>query len=196
MLHLSTGIAIRNGIHAAPERGSPVNVTSWNGDANEDIRDRHSLDPRGCRCRRCGRSSGSPAAAAADHGDAVADGRQDADRQGADRQMAGRQGACRLCAATPAASAGAADRYPGLNHPKNGSTVLVRSFFAPAGTPMSGAAPTRMRLAVKYTPCRPHASDHRIHRCGLRRRRRPEPRRPRVSSSLPESSLPDRGGFR
>jgi hypothetical protein len=173
MLHLSTGIATRNEIHAAPERGS-LNVTSWNGDANEDIRDRHSLDLRGCRCRCCGRSSGSSTAATTAPG-TRAFGRQDAHRQGADRQMAGRQGACRLHASAAAPAAGSADHYQGLSHPaKNGSTALVRSFFR--------CLPGRRTTASCRFSMRPAANTHlaadaplvtAFHCCGSRRLRRP-----------------------
>ena len=76
MLHLSTGIAVQNKIHAATEWGSRSerNEMEWNGEANEEIRDRNGINLRGCRRRRRGRYPG-PSAAAADPG-----GREGADR--------------------------------------------------------------------------------------------------------------------
>src|SRR5258707_15606227 len=77
MLHLSTGIAAENKIHAATEWGSrsECNEMQWNGEANEEIHDRHGINlwVRGRCCR--GRFAG-PSAAAADP----------SSREGADRQ--------------------------------------------------------------------------------------------------------------
>src|SRR5258707_7708916 len=77
MLHLCTGIAAQNKIHATTEWGSRSerNEMEWNGVANEEIRDRHGIDPRSCRRCRRGRYPG-PSAAAADPG-----GREGSDRQ-------------------------------------------------------------------------------------------------------------------
>src|SRR6266849_2226298 len=81
MLHLSTGIALRNKIHAATEWGSRSerNEMEWNGDANEELRNRNGINLRDCgRCCR-GRYPG-PSATAADPG-----GREGANRQRPDR---------------------------------------------------------------------------------------------------------------
>src|SRR5262249_154574 len=78
MLHLSTGIAVQNKIHAPTERGSRNvrNETEWNGEANEEIGDRNGVNPWACRRCRCGRYARPSTGAAAPGG------RLSVDRQG------------------------------------------------------------------------------------------------------------------
>src|SRR5260370_31787644 len=124
MLHLSTGIAAENKIHAATEWGSrsECNEMQWNGEANEEIHDRHGINlwVRGRCCR--GRFAG-PSAAAADpssreSADRQSPDRQRPDRQGPDWQGTDRQGSWRHSRT---------DRHQLLILQTDGSTRLVRS---------------------------------------------------------------------
>ena len=114
MLHLSTGIAAENKIHPATEWGSRSerHELEWNGEANEEIRDRNGINLRGRRrcCRR--RYPGSPASAAGSGGGISGGGK------GSDRQRSRR------------GSGSGADRHQGLTRQTNGSTPLVRSVFS------------------------------------------------------------------
>ena len=122
MLHLSTGIAAENKIHAATEWGSrsECNEMQWNGEANEEIHDRHGINlwVRGRCCR--GRFAG-PSAAAADPSSREGADRQRPDRQRPDRQGSDRQGSC---------GRSRTDRHQGLIRQTDGSTRLVRSGLA------------------------------------------------------------------
>src|SRR5262249_24204886 len=124
LLHLSTGIATQNRIHAATEWGSRSerNEMEWNGETNEEISDRHDIYRRG-RKRRCRRRYPGSSAAAADSGGWEGADRQSADRQGPDRRGSDRQGSRRRSTS---------DRHQGLIRQTNGSTPLVRSGFAHA----------------------------------------------------------------
>jgi hypothetical protein len=114
MLHLSTGIAVQNKIHPATEWGSHSKCSEmqWNGEANEEIPDRHGINLR-VRQRCCRGRFAGPSAAAADPGR-----RQGADRQSSNRQSPDWQGPDRQGAGGRSRT----DRHQGLIRQTDGST--------------------------------------------------------------------------